>query len=435
MAGLDDLDFMPVENKNHKRNIRRYLLLFFSALVYAYFFGGLFPYTLLYLMLALPVMSALHLIIVCTFFRLSERLSERTFVKGECASYRMILQNSSFMYMPYITVHMQMEGQFILKSIKSMRISLAPFSRREFKYDMPLLFRGRYDIGVNCIEIQDLLGILTYKIYPYEKKNILVKPRIVEIGFKNVPVARISEGDLASGYQEVGNDEINNIREYVYGDSFRKIHWKLSSKLSRTMIKETRNELDNDIMIILNLNKPEKIDEEVLLKEDCVIEEVVSNIYYLLRRNIPVKLCFYKESPFIFRAATLSEFESLYQILSEVKFNQEYNFNDVYDYFTDIEQSSKLAYVFSVNLDGELIAKSHHVKNKGFDIELYYVNISGIAEDDVKARNDLADVLMKSNIRGYLLQPSMVTVEGGKEEIEKSKVITKAEVEAYEAQI
>jgi uncharacterized protein (DUF58 family) len=434
MADLQDPDIMSVERRNRKKNVRRYLLLFFGALTYAYFFGGILPYTLLYLMISLPVISGLHLLITVQCFRLSERVSERTFVKGECASYHLVLQNACFLYMPYITVHMQMEGQFILKSLKSMRISLAPFSKREFRYDMPLLFRGRYDIGVNCIEFQDILGMFSYRMNPYEKKSILVKPRIIEIPFKDIPSARISEGDVSSGFQEVGNDEIRDIREYAYGDSFRKIHWKLTSKLSKTMVKDTRNELDNDVLMILNLKKPDLVSEAALMKEDCVIEELVSNAYYLLRRNIPVKLCLFSEAPFSMRATSISEFDSLYQVLSEVKFSEERNFNDIYDYFTDIEQSCKLVYVFTVDLDSDMISKSHHVINKGFDVELYYVNVSDIPEDDEKARNDLADVLMKSNIKGYLIQPRAVLTEGRKEEIE-NPIRVKARAEAYEAQI
>lgn len=423
---------LPVESKNRKRNIIRYLLLCFCALTYAYFFGGLFPYTLLYLMLALPIMSALHLILVCILFKISEHINERTFVKGDCASYRLILQNTSFLYMPYITVHMQMEGQFILKNLKSMSISLAPFSSREFKYDLPLYFRGSYDIGVSCIEFQDLLGIISFKIHPMEKKSITVKPRIVEVVFKDIPVARITEGNMASGFQEIGNDEIRDIREYVYGDSFRKTHWKLSSKLNKTMVKETRNELDNNVVLVLNLNKPGLVDEETLIKEDCLIEELVSNIHYLLRRHIPVKLCFFTDKPYTFTANSLNEFENLYQMLSEIKFNQNSDFNEIFDYFTDVEQNSKLVYVFSVTLDGSTIAKSQHVKNKGFDVELYYISVSDIAEDDFKAKNEIADILMKSEIKGYLLQPRTIEIEGGKEEIEKSKVNVKAGAKAYE---
>lgn len=62
-----DPDYLPQQSRYRKRNIVRYILLLFSSLVYAYFYGGIFPYTLLYLMLALPVISAIHMAIVCFF--------------------------------------------------------------------------------------------------------------------------------------------------------------------------------------------------------------------------------------------------------------------------------------------------------------------------------------------------------------------------------
>jgi len=403
-------DSRSMESKNRKRNIVRYFLLLFISFVYAYFNGGIPPYTLFYFMLALPVISALHMAIVCIFFRMSERIGERTFVKGECATYELILQNTSFLYMPYITIHMQMEGRFILKSLGKVHMSLAPFSRREFKYRMPLYFRGRYDIGVNYIEIQDLLGLVGIRLNPFEKKSILVKPRIIELSNKDISEARLSEGEASSGYLETGNDEIKDIREYVYGDSLRKIHWKLTSKLAKTMVKDTMNELDNDVMMILNLNKSGPMNEETLIKEDCVIEEMVSTLYYLLMRSIPVKLCFFREKPYTFRASSLNEFEVLYQILSEIKFTEEDDFENIYHHFTDTEKNSKLIYVYTVNLDGRLVDTSLKIKNRGFDIELNYVDIAGIDQDDVQAKNDLADILMKNNIKGYLLTPRIVEI-------------------------
>jgi len=406
------------ESKYRKRNIARYFLLLFASLVYTFLDGGIFPYSFLYLMLALPVISVLHMAIVCYFFRMSERVGERTYVKGECATYHLILKNASFLYMPYIAVHMQMDGQFILKKLRGAHLSLAPFSRKEFKYRMPLYFRGRYDIGVNYIEIQDLLGLFKIRLNPFEKKSILVKPRIIEQNSKNIAAARLSEGAISAGFHESGHNEIKDIREYVYGDSFRKIHWKLTAKLSKTMVRDTRNEPDNDIMMILNLNKSGPVNEETLIKEDCIIEEMVTIAYYLLRWNIPVKLCFFKDGPHTFRAASLNEFEGLYQILTEVKFSGEDDFESIYHYFTDTEQNSKLIYVFSVILDGKMIEASHSIKNKGFDIELYYVDIAGISQDDAEAKNELADLLMKSNIRGYLLTPRAVEIPNEPEESE-----------------
>ena len=164
---------------------------FFSQALYMHISTGAFAIYPAYLMLVCRLFRQ-YMVIICVFSRMSERVGERTFVKGECATYHLILQNASFLYMPYITIHMQMEGRFILKSLRRVHLSLAPFSRREFKYSMPLYFRGRYDIGVNYIEIQDLLGMVSIRLSPFEKKSILVKPRVIEQINKDIEVARLS---------------------------------------------------------------------------------------------------------------------------------------------------------------------------------------------------------------------------------------------------
>ncbi len=426
----DDQSMASIEKHNHRQNIIRYLFILLLSLIYVYFFGGYFPYMLFYLVLALPVMSLVHLVVICVFFRVSERLNERTFIKGEYAHYQLILQNSSFLYMPYITVRMKMEGKILCKNLKSMRLHLAPFSTREFEYRMPLLYRGRYDIGVKSIHISDLLGLFSFTIYPMEKKNILVKPRIVDLHYKVLPVTRITDGELTADHWEIGNEELVDIREYAYGDSFRKIHWKLSSKLSKTMVKEMRNALDSDAMVILNLQNPEKMDEATLLKEDCIIEEMLSLISFLIKANVNVRLCFYKDEPNILRANNALAFQELYNFLSEVKFNQNDNFNQGLKYFTDAAPGSTLVYLFTLNLDGELINTAMQVKSRGFEMELYYIQLLDVNDNESEACQALEDLLIKNHIRAFKLEPSLLKMEYCHYEAKEDAV--KVEEKAYE---
>lgn len=426
----DELSLDGKEKHNHKQNMIRYGAVLLTCLIYAYFFGGYFPYTLLYITLALPVMSLAHLVVICFLFRMSERLNERTFIKGEFAYYHLILQNSSFFYMPYITVRMHLEGQIICKNLKSMRLALAPFSTREFKYQMPLLFRGRYEIGVKSVRISDLLGLFSYTFHPLETKSILVEPRIVDIQNRVVPVTRISEGEITSGCKEAGNDELVNIREYVYGDSFRKIHWKLSSKLGKTMVKETRNELDNDVVMIMNLRNPDQLNEDSLIQEDCLIEEMISQISNLIKQNVYVRLCFYKDGPKSLKASNSIEFHDIYMLLSEVKFNQNYPFNEAIDYFTNTEQNNQLVCLFTVVLDEAIISKAFHIKNKGFDPELYYIKLQGAQEHNGPAYQDLEEMMAKNNIRIHRLEPSFIQIESAHHEV--GAKTAKVGLKAYE---
>lgn len=395
------------ERINRKSNITRYCLIVLTCLVYAYFFGGFFPFMLLYLSVILPVISLLHLVVIYVQLKVSQQLNGRIFTKGSCAKYRLHLENPSFLYIPYITVNMFIEGQVICKKMKSMRLSLPPFSNLSFDYDMPLYYRGLYDIGVSSIELSDLLGLFTFTIYPIERKSILVRPRIVEIHSLGDPVSRITEGSRTREHIETGNDELVNIRDYAYGDSYRKIHWKLSYKLNKYMVRETRNEQNKDSMFILDLNKHEVLDEQALLREDCLIEEIVSTINHHLNRNISLKLCFYKSGPQTIRADSPLDFQNLYNVLSEVKFNQDYSFIRTLDYFIENEQHGDLLFVFTVKLNADIVEKLLKLKNRGFDIQLYFVQYEGIDFDDPKWR-DISDVLARSDIDAYRLVPSIM---------------------------
>lgn len=418
------------EKFNRESNILRYCLIFLSCLIYAYFFGGFFPFMLLYLSITLPVMSLIHLVIIFVLFKVSQQLNERVFVKGEHASYRLHLENASIFYIPYITINMFIEGQVICKKMKSLRLSLPPFSTRNFEYDMPLFYRGLYDIGVSSIELSDLLGLFTFTIYPLEIKSILVRPRIVPIHSLGDPALKITEGSHSKEHNETGNDELVNIRDYAYGDSFRKIHWKISSKLNKNMVKETKNEQDNDAIFVLDLYKHEVLDESSLLREDCLIEELVSNINHHLNKNMSLRLYFYKGNLQTIRATSYIDFQNVYQILSEVKFNQDCNLIQALDYFIENEQHGNLLFVFTERLNADMVDKILKVKNKGFDIQLYFVQFEGIDFDESKWQ-DISDILVRNAINAYRLVPSIISANETYDDVKD--IIVKEGAEVFEA--
>jgi hypothetical protein len=176
------------------------------------------------------------------------------------------------------------------------------------------------------------------------------------------------------------------------------------------MVKETRNEQDNDSMFILDLHKHDLLDEPSLLREDCLIEELVSNINHHLNRNMSLKLCFFKGEPQTIRASSPLDFKNVYNILSEVKFNQDHDFIRTLDYFIENEQYGNLLFVFTVKLNAEVVEKLLKLKNRGFDIQLYFVQFEGIDFDEPKWR-DISDVLARSDIDAYRLVPSIISAD------------------------
>ena len=389
-----------------RRNWIRWVFLILAALFYTWFYGGFLSFTLLFITLLMPVVSFAALVGNYFFFKIGENLSERVFIKGDCARYRLLLGNEGFIPIPYLTVTMYLEGRILCNDMKSMQISLAPFAKKEFIYEMPLHFRGRYSIGVRSILFRDFLGLFAVRHRPLERKSILVKPRIRLIAHKRIPAAMVSEGNVLAGLYESGNDEMVDIRAYMPGDSLRKMHWKLTAKTGNPMVRDMRNELDNDILLLLDVGMAAEQNENTLLQEDCLIEEAVSQSQYLLAHGMPARICIWRGEPVILRAATPGDFQKAYELLSEVKFNQDSHFEDVIDNFLDPGTHRSLVYLFTVRLTHGVIEKAIAMRHRGFDTELFYI----IAPDaDAAAGRNTAgslhEQMARNSIRIHRLVP------------------------------
>lgn len=401
----------PNERRHMRRNRLRYLLLLAAATTYVCLYGGFIPFALLHLVLVMPLMSLLGLIAASLQFKINERLNERVFVKGDRASYLLTVGNESLFLMAYVTVRMHAEGQYLCNDMHGMRISMAPLSRREYRYELPLDYRGRYGIGVRDIVLQDVLGLFSWKLSPGEPKSILVKPRIRPISEKHVPAARVSEGDVAAGLWDQGSDETVNIREYRYSDSLRRVHWKLFAKMSRPMVREMKNELDNDILMLLNTELSENPGPDALAREDCLIEEVVSQANHLVHRNFPIRLCLSREEPVVLRAQTPGDFLTLYEWLGEIKFNQRVDFASSIDHFLEGVSGKSMVMLYTITLSGDMVDKALAWKNRGFDVELFWIDIERDGNGEPKLHEDIAEMLMKSGIRTFPLRPGSRRVE------------------------
>jgi uncharacterized protein (DUF58 family) len=67
--------------------------------------------------------------------------------------------------------------------------------------------------------------------------------------------------DSALEYKHVkGNDvsEILQIKDYVRGDSIKSIHWKMSAKMGKLMVKELDTPNDNSIMVFFDYAPADK---------------------------------------------------------------------------------------------------------------------------------------------------------------------------------
>lgn len=104
----------------------------------------------------------------------------------------------------------------------------------------------------------DYLHFFNYKKDLSLQQEIVIHPKV------SVP-AQFDSASFGEGFDEfeetnakgLVSSNVTDIREYIPGDRLQKIHWKLSAKIDKLMVKENEQTSSNQFTILVELYLPE----------------------------------------------------------------------------------------------------------------------------------------------------------------------------------
>jgi uncharacterized protein (DUF58 family) len=104
-------------------------------------------------------------------------------------------------------------------------------------------------------------GFFLKKRRPRLTGDVVVFPRLLG---DDIPRDRFrpNRGDLQSANRIGGGTDIHSFRDYVRGDSLRRVHWKKSASLGRWIIKQTEVETGQSVHIVVDPYQPPDVSEE-----------------------------------------------------------------------------------------------------------------------------------------------------------------------------
>ena len=113
---------------------------------------------------------------------------------------------------------------------------------------------GKYEVSVDSAGVADPLQLWTRRFTTENKIYITVMPQLfdMELSVTSSSAAMLESDRYVDGKN--GNDpgEIRGIREYVPGDSIKNIHWKLSGKFDKLLVKEMGVPITDQFLVILD---------------------------------------------------------------------------------------------------------------------------------------------------------------------------------------
>ncbi len=210
----------------------------------------------------------------------------------------------------------QREG--IKKERKYISGTIAPKANRILHLCAGADYCGKMEIYLEKIRVYDFIGFFYRSISIKTKKTIVILPQFEPIQLEITRRTREFRTE-ANAYSEekCGDDstEVYQIREYRPWDSVHHIHWKMTAKEDRLMVKEYSFPLGCSILIWLDLSA----ENHTLSSFEQMVEKVASlSITLLLEKCFHMVSWFEEENSRIKKKRIYSEedmYELIYQIL------------------------------------------------------------------------------------------------------------------------
>ena len=181
--------------------------------------------------------------------RYTRHFSEERALFGEAVTMSLALENAKILPLPWVEVEDTLPRALTLAQQK-MRVSVIGdtatldnlFSTRWYervtrRYTVQCNARGVHKFGPTVLRSGDVFGFLSNDLRMENLQYLLVYPLVVPLSSFSLP-ARHPFGDRRAPRRLLEDpSRVIGVRDYVYGDSLRRVHWKASARAMQMQSK------------------------------------------------------------------------------------------------------------------------------------------------------------------------------------------------------
>lgn len=166
----------------------------------------------------------------------------------------------------------------------TLELSLLPRQKKQLEFTLDCPHCGKVELEVGNVEFSDMFGLFSRQLPGKGRGEFTIVPQLFE------PAISLESHDMAMPDSDTysptkpGSDpgETFAVREYIPGDAIRKIHWKLSEKTDKLMVREFGLPVVNEVALLLETAGAETPDET-----DAITEVFASISAVLIGADIP----------------------------------------------------------------------------------------------------------------------------------------------------
>ncbi|HIC88707.1 MAG TPA: DUF58 domain-containing protein [Anaerolineae bacterium] len=209
---------------------------------------------------------------------------------GEQVRVTLEIGNRSWLPLPWVRINETVP--VMLRTVDTLRevVTLKPKETVAIHYDLDCVKRGYYPLGPTHLMAGDLFGFAEVEARGSQVDHLTVYPHIIPLTELGLP-SRLPFGTIRS-QQRLFEDpaRLAGLRDYQWGDSLRRIHWKASAHADALLVKKVEPAISLETMILLNLNQEEYTREWRLPASEWAIVVAASVANHLIGQRQAVGL-------------------------------------------------------------------------------------------------------------------------------------------------
>ena len=193
------------------------------------------------------------------------RFSEQRVLFGEEVTLSLSVENAKLLPLPWLEVEdtlprvLTIKGQKLPSGRRNDRVSLESlFSPRWYeritrRYTLQCNARGVHTFGPTKLRSSDIFGFVSREVELPNREYLLVYPLVAPLYSFGLP-SRHPFGEKRA-QQRLLEDPLRvaGVRDYVYGDSLRRINWKASARAMKLQSKIYESTTTHTLVLFLNV--------------------------------------------------------------------------------------------------------------------------------------------------------------------------------------
>lgn len=157
-------------------------------------------------------------------------------------------------------------------------LSLRPYQTIKWVSKTVFRKRGVFTLGHLAVTSRDVFGIYKKEVVIPTDEQVVIYPAVVELPWFFVPQRGLVREGTRQQPTPVATPVASSVREYIYGDALKHIHWLSTARKGRLMAKQFDAGLENRAWVLLDLNKKVQAGDEIENTEEYAVTVAASVI-------------------------------------------------------------------------------------------------------------------------------------------------------------